>query len=57
MDDQSNLKNEDLAKIHRFDLIYSGPSFERGIKIKSLIENLKAIKDLIYNIADRKSVV
>ena len=55
MSTQSNLKNEDLTKSSEFELIYSGPSFEAGIKIKALIDNLKSIRELIYNIADVNS--
>lgn len=52
---QSNLKNEKLDKLHEFEIIYSGPSFESGIKIDEFIENLKSIKELIYAISDINS--
>lgn len=52
MADQLNLKNEELSYSNEFKLVYSGPTFESGIKIKVLIDNLKSIEELIYNIAD-----
>jgi len=55
MSTQFNLKNEDLTKSSEFEIVYSGPSFESGIKIEKFIENLKSIRELVYNIADVNS--
>ena len=49
---QTNLKNQKLELTQEFKLIYSGPTFESGIKINSLIENLKSIQELIQSITD-----
>lgn len=46
---------EDLSKYQEFKLIYSGPTFETGVKIDLLIDNLKSIKELIYTITDVNS--
>lgn len=52
MSDQLNLKNEELSYSNEFKLIYTGPTFESGIKIDVLISNLKSVEELIYNIVD-----
>ena len=49
---QSNFRGGKLDKTQEFQLIYSGPSFDSGIKIESLVKNLSAIHDLIYTITD-----
>lgn len=52
MSPQLNFNDEKLETIEKFCFHYSGPSFETGIKIKTLIRNLKSIEELIYAISD-----
>lgn len=47
---QENLKGKKLIREHNFKLVYVGPSFESGIKINFLVENLKAIHELVHTI-------
>lgn len=49
---QINFENEKLRKYEEFTLIYSGPSFNSGVKIDKLINNLNSIQNLIYTLSD-----
>lgn len=53
--EQFDFGGEKLTKIQEFKIVYSGPTFENGINIDKLIENLKSIKELINSIADINS--
>jgi hypothetical protein len=52
---QINFDKEKLDIEQSFTLVYSGPSFEEGIKVDRLIENLKSIEELVYVITDVNS--
>lgn len=52
MSAQSSLDGGEVSKSHEFKITYSGPSFEKGMRIQHLIGNLRSVEDLVQNIAD-----